>query len=303
MSRFAMTEEFERLLGHPIVERGQNAMVRCPFHHDDSPSMSVDLDRGLWVCFGCGEKGSVFSLAHRLNEEIDETALLLRAYEAAAASPYYVDPPDFAAQAAEYHQRAWREQSPAVVRYILSKGLSPKVFRHFKLGWNGKAISMPYYTDERVSLIRYRGVDGFKWSEAGGSRILYNVNDVRATPVVILCEGESDTHRLWSEFDRSESLWHNVGIAGVPGVGKGQPSRPTWELWLLEVMWAKRVYIAFDADDAGDNGAVIPLSILGDKGVRLRPTQGKDICLHFENGGTLEQLGLEQEEVRLLATE
>lgn len=302
MSRYALTEEFERLLGQPIVERGQNAMVRCPFGHEDrTPSLSIDLERGLWVCFSCGERGSIFSLAHRLEQEIDETSVLLRAYEA-TASPYYVEPPDFASQSEEYHQHAWRTQAPEVVRYIIHKGLSPKVFRHFKLGWTGKAISMPYYTDSKVSLIRYRGPDGFKWSEAGGSRIIYNVNDVRAKDIVILAEGESDTHRLWSAFDQSGNLWHNLGIGGIPGVGKGQPSRSTWELWLLEVMWAKRVYIAFDADEAGDSGAVTPLQILGDKGVRIRPTKGKDICDHFKNGGTLAELGLDEEDVHVLGT-
>lgn len=300
MGRYAMTEEFERLLGQPIPERSVNAMVRCPFHQDGSPSMSIDLDRGLWVCFGCGERGSIFTLAHKLEQEIDETGLLLRAYEAASAAPYYVEPLDFRAQAEELHQRAWREQSPEVVRYLVHKGLSGRVFRHFKLGWDGKAISMPYYDDDKVVLIRYRSPNGFKWSETGGRRYLYNVNEVRATPVVVLCEGESDTHALWSQLDRSNPLWQNVGVAGIPGVGKGQPSKATWELWCLELMWAKRVFIAFDADEAGDEGAAIPMSLLGAKAVRLRPTKGKDISDHLLRGGTLGDLGLDEEALSLL---
>lgn len=297
-----MTEEFERLLGETIPERSVNAMVRCPFHQDGSPSMSIDLDRGLWVCFGCGERGSIFSLAHKLEKEVDETGLLLRAYEAAASAPYYVEPPDFREKAEELHRHAWKTQAPEVVRYLVSKGLSGKVFRHFKLGWDGKRISMPYYDDEKVVGIKYRYPDGGKTNEPGTQRYIYNVNDVRGKPVVIFCEGESDTHRLWSAFDKSHPLWHNVAVGGVPGVGKGQPSRSTWELWLLEVLWAKRVYILFDADDAGDNGAVTPLAILGDKGVRLRPSKGKDVCLHFSNGGTIGELGLDEAEVHLLAT-
>ena len=299
MSRYALTEEFEKLLGRTIPERGQNAMVYCPFHENtDTPALSIDLDRGLWVCFGCGEKGSIMSLAHRLDQEIDETAVMMRAVE--AASQPYTEPQDFRELADRYHEKAWKTQSPEVVRYIVNKGLSPKVFRHFKLGWSGKGISMPYYDDERVVGIRYRGYDGFKWSETGGVRYLYNVNDVRAAQVVILCEGESDTHAVWSTLDKPNPIWQNVATAGVPGVGKGQPSRATWELWCLELMWAKRVYIAFDADDAGDSGAVIPAALLGSKAVRLRPTKGKDMSDHLQGGGTLDELGLEDEDLQLL---
>lgn len=297
MSRFALTEEFERLLGQPIIERGQNAMLYCPFHENtNTPALSVDLERGLWVCFGCGERGGIFSLAARLEQDINETDILLRATRVQDA---YIEPPDFREKAEEYHRHAWQTQSPEVVRYIVNKGLSPQVFRHFKLGWTGKGISMPYYDEDKVVLIRYRGHDGFKWSETGGRRYLYNVNEVRATPIVVLCEGESDTHAVWSQVDRSNPLWHNVGIAGIPGVGKGQPSKTTWELWCLELMWAKRVFIAFDADEAGDDGAATPMSLLGSKAVRLRPTKGKDMADHLLKGGNLSELGLGEEAVSL----
>ena len=33
--------------------------AKCPFHQDNNPSLSVDSQRGLFHCFGCGSKGSV----------------------------------------------------------------------------------------------------------------------------------------------------------------------------------------------------------------------------------------------------
>ena len=36
------------------VER--NGMCRCPFHHDDTPSMKLDR---RFYCFGCGATGDV----------------------------------------------------------------------------------------------------------------------------------------------------------------------------------------------------------------------------------------------------
>ena len=41
-------------------------MAKCPFHHGDSPSLRIDLDRGpgLWYCYGpCKRGGSLRELA------------------------------------------------------------------------------------------------------------------------------------------------------------------------------------------------------------------------------------------------
>ena len=32
----------------------------CPFHDDSSPSFSINDDEGLFLCFGCGKKGTIF---------------------------------------------------------------------------------------------------------------------------------------------------------------------------------------------------------------------------------------------------
>jgi hypothetical protein len=39
----------------------ENYKAKCPFHEDDTPSLSVNLESGLFKCFGCQEKGDVFT--------------------------------------------------------------------------------------------------------------------------------------------------------------------------------------------------------------------------------------------------
>lgn len=258
-------------------------MTRCPFHSDGgAPNLSINLETGVWMCFRDGEKGNVFTLANKLGQRLDEHDVILRTYT--QSTPIYVEPPDFTEKAEALHQRALAERPMAMVDYIIDRKLSPGIIRKFHLGWTGAAISQPYYDNERVVGIKYRAPDGFKFYETGSQRTLYNIDDVRGAATVVLCEGESDTHALWSQFDKSTGVWHNARIAGVPGVGKGLPSRSTWELWALELAWAKKVYIAFDADEAGDAGSGVPMAIFGDKAVRLRPTAGNDWSDHLATG-------------------
>ena len=43
--------------GHEFKQEGKSYKTRCPFHKDDTPSLSVEPAKGLWRCFGCGEGG------------------------------------------------------------------------------------------------------------------------------------------------------------------------------------------------------------------------------------------------------
>lgn len=38
----------------------------CPFHEDTSPSFSVNIQKGLFICYACGEKGNMKKLAEHL---------------------------------------------------------------------------------------------------------------------------------------------------------------------------------------------------------------------------------------------
>lgn len=261
-------------------------MVRCPLHPDGgAPNLSIQLETGLWMCFKDGERGNIYTLASKMGEEIDQTDVILRTYQ--QALPEYIAPPDFTEKAEVMHERALVDRPIEMVRYIVDRGLSMGIVRAFKLGWTGSAMSQPYYDNERVVGIKYRGPDGFKWYETGSQRTLYNIDAIRGAATVVLAEGESDTHALWSKFDKSSGPWHNARVAGVPGVGTGLPSRSTWELWALDLTWATKVYIAFDADEAGDAGSGVPMAILGDRSERLRPPVGKDWTDAFIGGGNL----------------
>lgn len=44
-------------------------MVLCPFHADRTGSLSVDLEAGVFNCFGCGARGGYKKFAELVGEE------------------------------------------------------------------------------------------------------------------------------------------------------------------------------------------------------------------------------------------
>jgi DNA primase len=52
--------------GVKLTNKGKSFVGCCPWHEDKEPSLSVDREKGLYHCFGCGESGDVVALVERL---------------------------------------------------------------------------------------------------------------------------------------------------------------------------------------------------------------------------------------------
>jgi DNA primase len=50
-----------------LKRAGRNFTGRCPFHSERTPSFMVSPERGTYICFGCGEKGDVFSFVQKMD--------------------------------------------------------------------------------------------------------------------------------------------------------------------------------------------------------------------------------------------
>ncbi|HUX22346.1 MAG TPA: CHC2 zinc finger domain-containing protein [Spirochaetia bacterium] len=51
--------------GVKLEKKGTSYMGLCPFHDDKNPSLSVDREKGLYHCFGCGESGDAIDLVKK----------------------------------------------------------------------------------------------------------------------------------------------------------------------------------------------------------------------------------------------
>lgn len=64
--QFSIRSLLEDHLGVSFRGSGPRYMVICPWHDDKGPSLSVDDERGLYHCFGCGKAGNSQTLARSL---------------------------------------------------------------------------------------------------------------------------------------------------------------------------------------------------------------------------------------------
>ncbi|HDY68643.1 MAG TPA: DNA primase [Candidatus Scalindua sp.] len=45
----------------PLKQTGKNLIGLCPFHHEKTPSFTVNVEKQIYKCFGCGEGGTIFN--------------------------------------------------------------------------------------------------------------------------------------------------------------------------------------------------------------------------------------------------
>ena len=67
-----MREYFFSLLNKHVEQlwvRGWRIAGICPFHDEDTPSFSANVERGIWQCFGCGKTGGIRDFAIETGEK------------------------------------------------------------------------------------------------------------------------------------------------------------------------------------------------------------------------------------------
>lgn len=52
--------------GISVKRSGKSFVALCPFHGEKTPSFNLSEEQGLYHCFGCGEKGDVFTFLQKL---------------------------------------------------------------------------------------------------------------------------------------------------------------------------------------------------------------------------------------------
>lgn len=163
--------------GVPLQKTGANWKGRCPFHDDDSPSLSVNPREQLWRCFGCGKAGDVFSfLQHKEGMAFPQALAYLRGQsnlplktpdiesEEQPATLEHEDQlpggytrPQLLGRVADFYRHRLAE-SKAARAYLRRRGLDvPDLAESFRLGFSdGESLlrTLPESGDLRDAMVR-----------------------------------------------------------------------------------------------------------------------------------------------------
>jgi DNA primase len=119
-----------------LKKAGRNHKGLCPFHQEKSPSFNVNGDKGFYYCFGCQQKGDVFSFVM-----VYEGKSFVEAAESLAGQLGILIPETGVSKESTAHRRSEKSQM-----FELNK-LATEFFRAQLLGRMGEPARR--YLDER----------------------------------------------------------------------------------------------------------------------------------------------------------
>ena len=214
--------------------RGGNVWIRCPFHDDATPSLSISVNKPghPWLCWStaCGQHGK---LAGLLQGVLDDGAVSSVPVEAAVPSVY---------------PEAWLEQYRWRHPYLSTRGF-PDWFQDARgIGFDKKRARVTFPVRDREG--RLAGLIGrsvineepryFYYWHFPKSLTLYNIENVREGEDLIVTEGVTKTLRLVQ--------W------GMPSVSILGSRLSEQQAGLLEGLRPRRVLLCLDPDESGIKG-------------------------------------------------
>lgn len=126
----------------PLKRSGQNYWGLCPFHSEKTPSFSVNPEKKIYKCFGCGEGGDAIGFVMKTRNFTYPEAMEWLAERAGIPLELRLDPD------AERKKRLYRvlrtvakhyflnlKASPVALSYLGGRNLSPEMVKRFGLGY------------------------------------------------------------------------------------------------------------------------------------------------------------------------
>jgi len=266
------------------------ACIFCKEQANKRGRLYVRKDNGVYHCKRCDARGHYNSLRRHFGD----APVDLREEESEVSDQSDVNLPLLGVAAEYYH--ACLLETPEVLDWLhIERGLTDATINKHQLGW-GKfglrqelektfspqeildsglvyanhdevlagRVTIPYHAGTSVLQIRGRifNGEGAKYkTPKGGHTLAFNTDAYQGAAKIILTEGEFDALVL-------EQLGYRA--IGIPGATVWQDS---WRSYLQD---AKRVYICFDRDPAGTEGAAKLAAKIGDRAsIVLMPVDEK----------------------------
>ncbi len=166
---------------------GQNFTGLCPFHGEKTPSFSVHTTRQYYYCFGCHEKGDVFSFVQKIENITFPESVRLVAQKLGIALPKATYANEGEAKEArlrgqllDVHERAVtffqeclrRPEGARAREYLSGRGLDEAMIAKFRIGFapdSGFLLRDRLKSDFSEEILRESGL--FSWKENSAQEI------------------------------------------------------------------------------------------------------------------------------------
>lgn len=127
-----------------VEKAGINFKARCPFHNEKTPSFMISPQRQSFYCFGCGEKGDIFSFVEKF-EGLDFRGALeslaaragieLKRFDGKKENRDEKDKLlEIMEQAAQFYEENLKNQA-TILEYLRDRGLSDASINKWRLGF------------------------------------------------------------------------------------------------------------------------------------------------------------------------
>lgn len=184
-----------------LKRAGRSWKGLCPFHQEKTPSFTVDREKGVYHCFGCGVGGSVFTfleeveglsfpevvetLANRYGVQLREVsggkrtpsprARLIALHEAAVAL---------------YTEMLAAPDASEVRAYLADRGIGPELVARHRVGFGGwarnglvKTMVAKGFTAEEIEASGLGTKDGPGIRDTFHGRLLFPIFDPSDRPI------------------------------------------------------------------------------------------------------------------------
>ncbi|TCV98842.1 DNA primase [Biostraticola tofi] len=132
-----------------LKKQGKNFHACCPFHHEKTPSFTVNGEKQFYHCFGCGAHGNAIDFLMNYDrlefvETIEELATMhsLEVPYEAGTGPNQQERHqrqslyELMGELSGFYQQALgQQQAKAVHQYLQQRGLSEEIISHFAIGY------------------------------------------------------------------------------------------------------------------------------------------------------------------------
>ncbi|WJV54493.1 DNA primase [Prodigiosinella aquatilis] len=132
-----------------LKKQGKNYHACCPFHHEKTPSFTVNGDKQFYHCFGCGAHGNAidFLMNYDRLEFIECIEELATMYGLEVPYETGTGPTQFERHQRQslyglmeqlntfYQQNLNQPAGASAMQYLTKRGLSAEVIRHFAIGY------------------------------------------------------------------------------------------------------------------------------------------------------------------------